>query len=140
MAFKAFTQKKVKLAGNMSVAMKLNTVFSSVINNKKKPSASAATSTTAAATAKPAASGLTQSTTRHKSGKFFEDVAAKLSTEGPAFVSKVNATIGFKVACANNETISYVLDLKNSPGSVFVNTGGKPIVFFCLDSNLNKKI
>jgi hypothetical protein len=128
---KAFTQKKVKLSGNMSVAMKLNQVFSSVINDKKKsPSASAPAKPAAAASAAPAP-GLTQTTTRHKSGKFFEDVAAKLSTDGAAFVSKVNATIGFQVACANNEAVSYVLDLKNGPGSVFVNTGSQ--FFIILD-------
>jgi hypothetical protein len=55
-------------------------------------------------------------------------VAAKLKTEGAAFVSKVNATIGFQIAAANNETFSYVLDLKNSPGSVYVNTNGT--IFF----------
>ena len=40
-------------------------------------------------------------------------------------VKKVNAIIGFQVACANNQTISYVIDLKNGSGSVFVNNAGK---------------
>ena len=32
----AFTQKKLKITGNMSVAMKLNQIFSSVVNNQSK--------------------------------------------------------------------------------------------------------
>jgi hypothetical protein len=40
-------------------------------------------------------------------------------------VKKVNAIIGFQVACAKNQTISYVIDLKNGSGLVFVNNAGK---------------
>jgi putative sterol carrier protein len=32
----AFTQKKLKISGNMSIAMKLNQVFSSVIKTQSK--------------------------------------------------------------------------------------------------------
>ena len=39
-------------------------------------------------------------------------------------VKKINAVIGFQVACANKQTISYVIDMKNGAGSVFVNDGG----------------
>ena len=105
--------------------MKLNQVFSSVINNKKKASVSDIGVSASTQAIPGSGSALTQSTTKHKSGKFFEDFEAKLKQEGPSFVSKVNAIIGFQVACPNNEKICYVFDLKNSPGSVFVNTGSK---------------
>lgn len=38
-------------------------------------------------------------------------------------VKKINAVIGFQVTCANNQTISYVIDMKNASGSVYVNDG-----------------
>lgn len=128
---KAFTQKKVKLSGNMSVAMKLNQIFSSVIS-KKKSSATAASTTTTTSSApvqstqsqSTGSSALTQTTTKHKSGKFFEDVEAKLKTEGAAFVAKVNAVIGFQIT-SGSDSYSYIIDLKKSPGSVFVNNNSK---------------
>ena len=109
----------------MSIAMKLNQVFSSIAG-KMKSKPAAATPAPKAAEPKPAAatsSSLTSTTTKHKSGKFFEDVEAKLKAEGASLVSKVNAVIGFDIGCANNQTISYVIDLKNAPGSVKVNDG-----------------
>lgn len=108
----AFTQKKVKITGNMGIAMKLNQVFASVASAKKP-----------ATVEKPTAeqSTLTKTTTTHKSGKLFEDIEAKLKQD-PSLVTKVNAVIGFEVAC-DKKTISYVVDLKNKPGSVFINDG-----------------
>jgi len=73
---------------------------------------------------KPLASSLASSTTKHKSGKFFEEVEAKLKQDGAGLVSKVNAIIGFQVNCAGNQVITYAIDLKNGSGSVFVNDGG----------------
>jgi len=69
-------------------------------------------------------SDLSASTSLHKSGKFFDQIQSGLKEEGPSMVKKVNAIIGFQVACANNQTISYVIDLKNGSGSVFVNNAG----------------
>lgn len=107
----------------MSIAMKLNQVFTSVAG--KKPATKAVEpSTPAPAETKPVASSLTSSTTKHKSGLFFEEVEAKLKQDGASLVSKVNAVIGFHVNCAGNTTISYAIDLKNGSGSVFVNDGG----------------
>lgn len=112
----------------MSIAMKLNQVFSSIAGKMKSKPAAKATPAPKAAEPKPAAttsssSSLTSTTTKHKSGKFFEDVEAKLKAEGASLVSKVNAVIGFDIGCANNQTISYVIDLKTAPGSVKVNDG-----------------
>jgi sterol carrier protein 2 len=69
-------------------------------------------------------SDLSTTTSLHKSGKFFDQIQSGLKEEGPGMVKKVNAIIGFQVACANNQTISYVIDLKNGSGSVFVNNAG----------------
>lgn len=38
-------------------------------------------------------------------------------------VKKINSIIGFQVNLANNQSIAYVIDLKNGSGSVFVNNG-----------------
>jgi len=110
----AFTQKKLKISGNMSIAMKLNQVFSSLAKSQKKVEPTKAITKTESA--------LTSTTTMHKSGKFFEDIEAKLKQE-PSIVSKVNSIIGFQVACDNGQVISYIVDLKNAPGSVRVCDG-----------------
>lgn len=105
----------------MSVAMKLNQVFSSVAKKAEtKPQGQAQSSTSTSASS----SGLKASTSKHKSGQFFDEIEAKLKQEGASFVSKVNAIIEFKISdCPNNETISYILNLKNAPGSVSLNDG-----------------
>lgn len=117
----AFTQKKIKITGNMGIAMKLNQVFASVKNAKKTVSDTPAKPTSTSSSTNN--SGLTATTTTHKSGKMFEDIEAKIKQDGPALCTKVNAVIGFQVACSDNRTISYYVDLKNKPGSVGVNDG-----------------
>ena len=117
----------------MSVAMKLNQVFSSVkpkVETKEPKPVIAKTEEPkieAKTDSKPVddSNSLTNTTTKHKSGKFFEDVEVKLKSEGAALVKKVNAIIEFKISCDNNQTISYIMDLKNAPGRVFVNDGSK---------------
>jgi hypothetical protein len=127
---KAFTQKKLKIAGNMSVAMKLNQVFSSVASSSKAKTAPAsASSSRAEESAKTdvkatTSSSLVSTTTKHKSGQLFEDIEAKLKQEGATLISRINSIIGFDVKCSENQTISYIVDLKNSPGSVYVNDKG----------------
>ena len=117
----------------MSIAMKLNQVFTSVAGKKApapvKPAVESKPAETTAST-----SSLTSSTTKHKSGQFFEEVEAKLKTDGAGLVSKVNAIIGFQINCAGNKAISYAIDLKNGSGSVFVNDGGWYILFIFLKS------
>ena len=104
----------------MSIAMKLNQVFSSVKATKEKPSEEAQKPKEVATASK----ALTDTTGKHKSGKFFEDIESKLKSDGAALVTKVNAIVEFKVDCENNQCISYIVDLKNAPGRVFVNDGG----------------
>jgi len=128
----AFTTKKLKITGNMSIAMKLNQVFTSVAGNKT--SIPVKPIETKPAETKPLASSLASSTTKHKSGKFFEEVEAKLKQDGAGLVSKVNAIIGFQVNCAGNQVITYAIDLKNGSGSVFVNDGAvKPACTIVID-------
>ena len=69
-------------------------------------------------------SDLKNTTSQHKSGKFFEEVESTLKSNGPTLVSKVKAVIGFQVNCADGKVLSYVVDLKNASGNVFVNDGG----------------
>lgn len=109
----------------MGIAMKLNQVFASVTSSKPKAETSAAKPTPVATpVVVTAGSKLTESTTKHKSGKFFEDVEAKLKEDGAALVTKVKAVIEFKIAaCPENQTLSYIINLKNAPGSVFLNDG-----------------
>lgn len=106
----------------MSIAMKLNQVFASVAGKSKPAVAKPASAPAQTEQSLTSSSPLTNTTTKHKSGKFFEDVQAKLKLEGTALVSKVNAVIGFQVNCSG-QVISYVIDLKNGTGSVFVNDG-----------------
>lgn len=85
-----------------------------------------AKSSPAAASEKSASSSsdLSLTTTQHKSGKFFEDIELRLKQD-KSLVSKLNAIIEFNIGVANNKTISYIVDVKNPPGSVKVNTDGK---------------
>jgi hypothetical protein len=43
---------------------------------------------------------------------FFEEIESKIKQEGASLVSKVGAVIGFEIACANNQTISYAIELE----------------------------
>ena len=122
----AFTQKKLKITGNMSIAMKLNQVFASITKSKSavKPN-STVPATSVSNTGTGAVSKLATTTTKHKSGVFFDEIESKIKLEGPSLVQKVGAIIGFEISCPNNQTISYVVDLKTAAGSVLVNDGSK---------------
>lgn len=39
-------------------------------------------------------------------------------------MTKINAIIDFTIGLGDNKTISYIVDVKNAPGSVKVNPGG----------------
>jgi hypothetical protein len=116
----AFTQKKIKISGNMSVAMKLNQLFTALL----KTQSSASTGETKQSSQGPA-SGLTSATTKLKSGKFFEELESKLKQDGSSFVSKINAIIEFIITQAGGASTSFIVDVKNAPGSVAVSNGSK---------------
>ncbi|RNA33428.1 non-specific lipid-transfer, partial [Brachionus plicatilis] len=120
----AFTQKKLKISGNMSVAMKLNQLFASVAKKVEAKPLVPKETDAAKPVSQPLSSELAKTTIKHKSGQFFDEVEAKMKQEGPGYVSKVNAVIGFTITeCPNNETFSYILNLKKAPGSISVNDG-----------------
>jgi putative sterol carrier protein len=105
--------------------MKLNQVFSAVLSSKKTASSMPASISAPAVSTQqtsPSNSDLSNSTSKHKSGMFFDEISSKLKTDGAEFVKKVNAVIGFQVGCANNQAMSYLIDLKNGSGSVTVNS------------------
>lgn len=128
----AFTQKKLKITGNMSIAMKLNQVFASVAKAQTSTTSSTPTPVPPPVPTNTIQSSLSSTTTKHKSGKFFEEIEAKIKVDGTNLVKKVNAVIGFQVECGNDKAISYVVDLKNAPGSVFVNDGGFDFTIFSI--------
>jgi hypothetical protein len=109
----------------MSIAMKLNQIFSGLAAQRAKTTASTEVNKKSepAKTETSTTSGLSATTSKHKSGKFFEEIEGKLKQEGAALVAKIGSVIGFQINCDNDQKISYVVDLKTSPGSVFVNDG-----------------
>jgi len=86
------------------------------------PKSSSGSSSSTAST-DSGSSDLKATTTQHKSGKFFEDIEARLKQD-QTLVSKINAIIEFSIGLGDNKTISYIVDVKNAPGSVKVNSGG----------------
>lgn len=101
--------------------------------------ASAAPSSGGSTGATPSSSSsLTATTSQHKSGKFFEDIESRLQQD-KTLVSKLNAIIDFTVGLGDNKSISYIVDVKNAPGSVKVNPGG--LLYNSLNNNkLNYRI
>ncbi len=55
-----------------------------------------------------------------KAARFFEEIEQRLqSGEGSAFITKINATIGFDIKPAeSSERLLFVVDLKNLPGQI----------------------
>lgn len=53
-----------------------------------------------------------------KSAKFFQDISERLEKEGKTLVAKINAVIGFQVTTENNQSFTYIVDVKNGNGSV----------------------
>lgn len=84
---------------------------------------SSPTSSTSSTSNNSGSSDLKSTTTQHKSGKFFEDIEAMLKKDS-TMVSKINAIIEFNIGLGDNKAISYLVDVKNAPGSVTVNPGG----------------
>ncbi|OQR82234.1 hypothetical protein ACHHYP_16346 [Achlya hypogyna] len=113
----AFMKGKIKVKGNMGLAMKLSAVTNAtkvyLAKQKKASTSPAAASTAAAAAPAPAASGL-------KSTALFAAIGEAVKTQGPQLVSKVKGTIQFNISPGG----AWFLDLKNGSGSLV--TGSKP--------------
>ncbi|OQS01981.1 hypothetical protein THRCLA_05605 [Thraustotheca clavata] len=105
----AFMKGKLKIKGNMGLAMKLSAVTAATKAYLAKKKTAGASAPAAA----PAASGL-------KSAALFAGIGEAVKTQGPQLVSKVKGTIQFNIAPGG----AWYLDLKN--GSGLLETGTKP--------------
>ena len=74
----------------------------------------------------------------HKSKKFFNDIEAKLK-EDASLVTKVKSIVGFTIGLPNNQTLSYVIDMKNAPGSIKLNDGSNQSNLYALIKTKNFK-
>ncbi|GAM25384.1 hypothetical protein SAMD00019534_085590 [Acytostelium subglobosum LB1] len=107
----AFMQKKLKIQGNMALAMKLNNIVKKL---KDSPSGTAAAAAAApAAPAAPAAAGSLDDGT--PVGKMFADLAKTVAGK-PELVKQINGVYQFNITGAAEKT--YTVDLKNAPGVV----------------------
>lgn len=108
---KAFMQGKIKIAGNMAFAMKLNQIFKKKAAEAPKPAAAAATSTPApAATAAPAGDD--------KISGVFATLASAIKAN-PDLVKKINGVYQFNITPASGDAVKqWTVDLKNAPGAV----------------------
>lgn len=82
-----------------------------------------ASQSTVSSSTSSSSSDLKATTSQLKSGKFFDDIESRLKQDS-TLVSKINAIIDFNIGIADNKAISFIVDVKNAPGSVKVNTEG----------------
>jgi len=104
-----FMQGKLKIQGNMGLAMKLDKLPKS----KGGSSSGAAPSKPTPATAKPAA---TAPSTKSGAAAVFEELGKRISTT-PSLVQQINGIYQFDVNMGG-KTQSWSVDLKNGKGSV----------------------
>ena len=118
----AFMNGKLKIKGDMGLAMKLETLTKGM----PKPSASSApaASAPAAAAAAPAASS---GASDFKAQAVFDALSKRVGSEGAALVSKVNGVFEFDLA-ANGKRQSWTVDLKSQTPSVKTGKQGTPNV------------
>lgn len=100
----AFMQGKLKIAGNMSYAMKLGVLF-----------AARAPSTTSAAA--PAAPTPAPSAAPDQFTLVFDEIDRNIKAD-PALVKRVQGIYLFNVTLSNGQVRSWIVDLKNEPGKV----------------------
>eukprot|EP01133_Synstelium_polycarpum_P002646 gene2646-3052_t len=108
----AFMQKKLKIGGNMALAMKLNNLV------KKLKSAPAAAAPAAAAAAPASTPGAVAASLDDGTplGKQFSELAKTIAGK-PELVKSVNGVYLFNIASAA-ATRAYTVDLKNGAGCV----------------------
>jgi 3-hydroxyacyl-CoA dehydrogenase/3a,7a,12a-trihydroxy-5b-cholest-24-enoyl-CoA hydratase len=113
-----FMQGKIKLAGNMALAMKLEQVIKA-----KRPAGGAAPAPAAAA---PAAAAPAAAAAAPSSGLQCDDIFPSLS-EGikadPGLLKRVNGIYEFNIVGKGDAKSVWTVDLKNPPGSVFKGPG-----------------
>lgn len=126
----AFMQGKLKLKGNMAMAMKLQTVMDAA--RKAGDVVPASASTAAAAPAAPAGKGAAAAPAgaATKSKPFFEAIAAAVKADGASLVQKVKGRIAFVLtqgSPAGPTLAQYCLDLKTGAGSLAEGAPKEPV-------------
>lgn len=116
----AFMNGKLKIKGDMALAMKLETLTKGM----PKPSAPAAAAAPAPSSASSASSGAASD---FKAQAVFDALSKRIGTEGAALVSKVNGVFEFDLG-ANGKRQSWTVDLKSSTPSVKEGKQGTPNV------------
>lgn len=111
----AFMQGKLKIAGNMSYAMKLGVLFAA-----KAPSAAAP----AAAPAAPAAPAPAAAPAQDQFTAVFNEIDKNIKAD-PALVKRVQGVYLFNVTLSSGQVRSWTVDLKNEPGRVSEGKGEK---------------
>jgi len=101
----AFMQGKLKIGGNMGLAMKLESVLKAARSQQGASTSGGASSSSGAVDAK----------------FVFSEITKNLKAD-PGLVSKVGGTYLFKITTGKGEE-SWVVDLKNAPGSVKEGSG-----------------
>lgn len=102
----AFMQGKLKIAGNMSYAMKLGVLFA-----QRAPSAGAAPAAT------PAASAPAPAAAQDQFALVFGEIERNIKAD-PSLVKRVQGIYLFNVTLSNGQVRSWTVDLKNEPGKV----------------------
>ncbi|EFA82750.1 P11915 Nonspecific lipid-transfer protein [Heterostelium album PN500] len=109
----AFMQKKLKISGNMALAMKLNNIVKKIKEAEKSAPAAATPATTTPAAPAAAAAGLADGT---PVGKIFDDLSKTVGTR-PQLVKSINGIYQFNIT-GSGAPKTYTVDLKNAPGAV----------------------
>jgi 3-hydroxyacyl-CoA dehydrogenase/3a,7a,12a-trihydroxy-5b-cholest-24-enoyl-CoA hydratase len=135
-AQQAFMQGKLKIKGNMAMAMKLNTVMDAAkkagIGTVQVPTKAAAPAAPAAPAAAPAPASTASSGAGAgagaglKSKPFFEAIAAAVESDGASLVQKVKGKIQFVITAGSPSgavLAQFALDLKSGAGAFASGTG-----------------
>jgi hypothetical protein len=124
----AFMRGKLKLKGNMAIAMKLNTVLDAARKAGKSPAPSSTSPAPTKVAPAPAAPVKLEKSSAPpasslKSQPLFDAIALAVRADGPTFVKKVNGVIQFNVTLGSAAAPAavYLLDLKSGTGSVTTN-------------------
>jgi putative sterol carrier protein len=109
-----FMQGKLKIKGNMGLAMKLDKIPKTPSSGSAAPSSSSS----------PAASSGSSGSSGFKAQQVFDELAKRINTD-PNLVSSVGAIYQFDIS-KGGSTQTWTVDLKNGKGTVKKGTTDKP--------------